>query len=235
MSDGDALLRAILAHPGEDTPRLMYADWLDENGRAAQAAYIRWNCKPHFRHPFPRVSYRRWFAPWWEGETYRTHVMGTGDVPTLMLIRVHGGAGGSIHQMHVTRGFVGEVWLPAVTFMDRAEALFRAHPITAVRLTDREPYENLAWYQSGPGGNDRNCIPDQILARWRFLPNEIRRWRQIDRRWMYFQNVDDAQLTLSDLCVSYGRKLAGLPPLTAATRPAPRPRSARTGTASRPA
>jgi len=30
MHDGDALLRAILAHPDEDTPRLAYADWLDE-------------------------------------------------------------------------------------------------------------------------------------------------------------------------------------------------------------
>ena len=32
MDDGDALYRAILAHPGEDTPRLAYADWLQEHG-----------------------------------------------------------------------------------------------------------------------------------------------------------------------------------------------------------
>jgi uncharacterized protein (TIGR02996 family) len=31
MTDGDHLYRAILAHPDEDTPRLAYADWLDEN------------------------------------------------------------------------------------------------------------------------------------------------------------------------------------------------------------
>jgi uncharacterized protein (TIGR02996 family) len=30
MTDADALLAAILAHPDEDTPRLAYADWLDE-------------------------------------------------------------------------------------------------------------------------------------------------------------------------------------------------------------
>lgn len=30
-ADETALLRAILTHPAEDTPRLMYADWLDEN------------------------------------------------------------------------------------------------------------------------------------------------------------------------------------------------------------
>lgn len=31
MSDEAALLRAICEHPDEDTPRLAYADWLDEN------------------------------------------------------------------------------------------------------------------------------------------------------------------------------------------------------------
>jgi uncharacterized protein (TIGR02996 family) len=44
MSDEQALLNAILAHPEEDTPRLVYADWLDEQGgrvNAARAEYIR--------------------------------------------------------------------------------------------------------------------------------------------------------------------------------------------------
>ncbi len=41
MSDEYALLRAIAAHPDEDTPRLAYADWLDEHGTAARAAFIR--------------------------------------------------------------------------------------------------------------------------------------------------------------------------------------------------
>ena len=41
MSDRAALLRAIIAHPDEDTPRLVYADWLDENGNTNRAACIR--------------------------------------------------------------------------------------------------------------------------------------------------------------------------------------------------
>jgi uncharacterized protein (TIGR02996 family) len=44
MSDGDALLAAILAHPDEDTPRLVYADWLDENGQPDRAEFIRLQC-----------------------------------------------------------------------------------------------------------------------------------------------------------------------------------------------
>ena len=41
MSDEVALLAAIRAHPDEDTPRLAYADWLDEHGNADRAEFIR--------------------------------------------------------------------------------------------------------------------------------------------------------------------------------------------------
>lgn len=41
MGDGDALLRSILVAPGEDTARLVYADWLQESGRTRLAEFIR--------------------------------------------------------------------------------------------------------------------------------------------------------------------------------------------------
>jgi uncharacterized protein (TIGR02996 family) len=41
MSEEDALLSAIAADPDEDTPRLVYADWLDEHDRHARAEFIR--------------------------------------------------------------------------------------------------------------------------------------------------------------------------------------------------
>lgn len=41
MSDGEALLAAIMAQPDEDTPRLAYADWLDEQGEHAKAEFVR--------------------------------------------------------------------------------------------------------------------------------------------------------------------------------------------------
>jgi uncharacterized protein (TIGR02996 family) len=55
MGDESALLKAIIAHPDEDTPRLAYADWLDENrpdevpspaaGPSSRAEYIRTQCR----------------------------------------------------------------------------------------------------------------------------------------------------------------------------------------------
>src|SRR3954466_3476753 len=41
MPDDDAFLRAILDHPDDDLPRLVYADWLDEHGDPGRAEVIR--------------------------------------------------------------------------------------------------------------------------------------------------------------------------------------------------
>jgi uncharacterized protein (TIGR02996 family) len=43
-SDGEALLRAICEQPWEDTPRLVYADCLEENGDPLRAEFIRVQC-----------------------------------------------------------------------------------------------------------------------------------------------------------------------------------------------
>src|SRR5689334_6445745 len=41
MSDRDALFQAVLHAPDDDAPRLVFADWLDENGEADRAEFIR--------------------------------------------------------------------------------------------------------------------------------------------------------------------------------------------------
>ncbi|HEY1186640.1 MAG TPA: TIGR02996 domain-containing protein [Gemmata sp.] len=40
-ADEQALLAAVIAHPDEDTPRLIYADWLDEHDQPERAEFIR--------------------------------------------------------------------------------------------------------------------------------------------------------------------------------------------------
>lgn len=43
--DREALVAAIAANPDEDTPRLMLADWLQENGEEDRAEFIRYQCE----------------------------------------------------------------------------------------------------------------------------------------------------------------------------------------------
>ena len=62
MTDRDALLAAILANPDDDLPRLVYADWLEENGDALlgaerssageRAAFIRAQVEAARAEPF---------------------------------------------------------------------------------------------------------------------------------------------------------------------------------------
>jgi len=74
MSDHDALLRAIGEQPEEDTPRLMYADWLEENGDRDRADFVRnqielarIDLNDHARDPLVRKNarYLTTHAPYW--------------------------------------------------------------------------------------------------------------------------------------------------------------------------
>ena len=44
MTTENALLAAVLAAPDDDLPRLVYADWLEENGQPERAEFIRVQC-----------------------------------------------------------------------------------------------------------------------------------------------------------------------------------------------
>jgi uncharacterized protein (TIGR02996 family) len=43
-AEQDAFLRAVLAAPEDDAPRLVFADWLDEHGETDRAEFIRIQC-----------------------------------------------------------------------------------------------------------------------------------------------------------------------------------------------
>src|SRR5262245_23509431 len=45
MTDGDALYQAILDAPDDDAPRLVWADWLDEQGQPDRAEFVRLQCE----------------------------------------------------------------------------------------------------------------------------------------------------------------------------------------------
>jgi uncharacterized protein (TIGR02996 family) len=55
-SDGDALFRAVCESPADDTPRLVYADWLDEHGQPERAEFIRLQCERWASGAYPTVA-----------------------------------------------------------------------------------------------------------------------------------------------------------------------------------
>ncbi len=56
MDTSQALLAAIAAEPENDLPRLVYADWLDENGQSIRAEFIRLQIEIAHKEILPRAQ-----------------------------------------------------------------------------------------------------------------------------------------------------------------------------------
>lgn len=132
MTDGDALLAAILAEPDEDTPRHMYADWLEEDGRREQSEFIRTQLE------LARTPERD-IVPW----NPRLVALRATEKRILELrfqewiADLRSPAGpleGKGTDVQFRRGFVEVAWMTAAWFVDNAEELFRRVPLRELRV-----------------------------------------------------------------------------------------------------
>lgn len=282
MDDGAALLKSILTQPAEDTPRLVYADWLDERGQygdAERAEFIRVQVKlgAWGREKAERLNDETdWSqctgtaASWcpncgdcccknredsmndddcplhsaasnhccldtafYKGSRLRDrerelcgmmvprHVPGKNYVARRTMGRAYFSECGEVLSGYsLERGFLNLVSLPLDRFMASAEAIFRSHPVTSVRLTDREPdVEHMTdgdparvWVREV-----RFALGNDLDMGASILPQELFDLLPGDKTggiWVA-PTETDAYAALSTVCVSYGRSLAELPPLPA--------------------
>jgi uncharacterized protein (TIGR02996 family) len=109
MISEDAFLFSILERPDDNGPRLVYADWLEEEGDADRAELIRLQCgsgdAARERELISRNGSR------WAGPMLR-----------------------SVYSYAFRRGFVEEVTVEAGMFLELGERLFAAAPVRLVRL-----------------------------------------------------------------------------------------------------
>jgi uncharacterized protein (TIGR02996 family) len=61
MTDREALYRAIIANPDEDTPRFVFADWLEEHDEPEHAEFIRIGCQLEANTP-DHPDYVEWLT-----------------------------------------------------------------------------------------------------------------------------------------------------------------------------
>jgi uncharacterized protein (TIGR02996 family) len=123
MTPADAFLQDILAHPEDDAPRLIFADWLEEQGDAesvARAEFIRVQCAlaaaqlPEEKRG-DLVRREQQILDEWTEQWVR---------PIRRLVRSW-----SFH-----RGFIDEASMLAHIFLKHAGRLFRRTPIQHLRL-----------------------------------------------------------------------------------------------------
>ncbi|MCI0705424.1 MAG: TIGR02996 domain-containing protein, partial [Planctomycetia bacterium] len=124
-SDQKQLLRAILDNPDEDTPRLIYADWLDEHGDPGRAEFIRVQCRLAERK-------QRTHVPGDDPEEQRAFELfkqlGTRWLAELLVIR-------NLRWGGFYRGFPGVSVTNATTLVRAEEKIWSAAPVEMVTLT----------------------------------------------------------------------------------------------------
>lgn len=227
---GDALLRRILEDPADDSARLVYADWLEEQGDADRAEFIRVQCSPceckysHHNRSSQCGRCQREQALLdkhvmdWMDETEELGAVGhvtIGLTPPYQ--HHHGGwiclargSGGPTIEADFVRGFVGRIQAKSEDFMRHAAEIFAIQPvITEVRLTDCTAGTR---YQQGgpffliePFDGDLATSPIYTMA------------KRVGRRIEGHPSRSAALDALSSLAVAYGRSLAGLPELPLST------------------
>jgi uncharacterized protein (TIGR02996 family) len=133
MSDGKALLRAILDNPDDDAPRLIYADWLEEYSDPDRATFIRAQIELARLPPdhadrdrlvqierslwkSKRAAWTAWVPDWARADRFR-------------------------------RGFLEEVRCDAADFIDSADQIRQQTPLQGVRL-DRIDLLSVAIFRS---------------------------------------------------------------------------------------
>ncbi len=151
MPDAESFVAAIASAPADDLPRLVYADWLDENGDPARAAFIRDHVALAKLRPGTdeyRTLFRRcadtlranlpaWIKPacdafgqpaeWKPGKAI-------GGRFAIQLAEVT-----RIRNVEITRGFVGQasIWLDAECPPRALDELLKQYPVTNLTLRVR--------------------------------------------------------------------------------------------------
>lgn len=141
-------LAAICADPGDDTARLVYADWLQEHGREERAEFIRVQVWLWANPSCGSCTGSEWSAgkPCHECKDREER---RGRVALRLFARyswrefagpainiVPDGARWDDH-IQYARGFVESVTCASADWLAHGDAILAQHPVTAVRLTTR--------------------------------------------------------------------------------------------------
>lgn len=222
MTDRErGFLDAVLADPSDDFPRLVYADWLEDEGRTERAEFIRQAIRyPHAAFarltssvdPFallgltPGQPVQVGFG---SSVQWRTWMWGETDDFGCVIQDL-----GRRLDYREDRGFVSGLRCTLADFMTHAGAIFAAAPVEEVTITDRHPGHDTRGYQGWWGTDDLVVGGDNIPLRLHafLLPSPF--WqRGNEDRWTWYRSEAEAIAALSLACIAYARDKAGLPVL----------------------
>jgi uncharacterized protein (TIGR02996 family) len=130
MQQHEAFLQAILEEPDADAPRLIFADWLDDQGESDRAEFIRTQC---LLADLPAHDPRQA-----ELERQTTLLLAEHEQRWTRELR------GRVAYWAFHRGFVEEVGARTAGFVEHSSVLFQLAPLREVHLWAHTPIPLLA-------------------------------------------------------------------------------------------
>ena len=183
MTDEDALIRAIIAAPDDNAPRLVYADWFDEHGDPQRAYLIRaqiagkWlGHKPRgLRMMFPYVN-------------VSTPIRVERDKPIEPSVSPGRG-------VFVRRGFIDEVRVVWKTWKRIGPAIVAHNPVRYVGI----------WNVGIESSRDGEVPKVDVLWIWEGLPPDLR--QIVPEEWIASNPMSPAhwRTQLSDVVIALAR------------------------------
>jgi uncharacterized protein (TIGR02996 family) len=142
---GDALLADIIADPKDDGIRLIYADYLEDNGDEERAEFIRVQlemARLHTCECAPSLYVMPGCATCQLVEPIRRRQR---DLLDRHGIDWLAGLPGPLAftSARMRRGLVAAVSLPLALWLEHGPALVKAHPLEGIELSDRRPEANV--------------------------------------------------------------------------------------------
>ncbi len=238
---GESLLRAILEDPYDDDVRLVYSDWLEENGQQDRAEFIRVElqvdklrsqclCGRCVKEGSGRQHHNgKCVLDMHENKPLKMRqIQLSGLGFSWWILPEHFPETISQWSWQWRRGFTFRIHLPCEEFLNHAKELFSLHPITEVRLIDKNPLVAIQHHFEGPKrGTEERIYYWRAFRpiRKKEIPNssynipaeivqiEKSRYAKGVGRSPVFFTLLEAEKWLSQQCVNYGRGLVNLPPL----------------------
>lgn len=163
LTTADALLADIIESPADDTLRLIFADWCEDQGDVVRAEFIRAQIvldRPTFFRANGEVVPTRDIrnVPWIEeAKEAESRWLTWHARPTFLPSKAW------------RRGFIARVGMTLQEWLDRGPALVREWPLEEVRISDREPavtagpYAETRWYAGSAKSEEKWRIDGRIF------------------------------------------------------------------------
>lgn len=230
-------IRKICEEPFEDTHRLVYADFLEENDRQGRAEFIRaqialTELEKQLGSTLIAGPEQRRVRDLWPVADFDIldEVRPTKVLPDNVVV-YKGDEWRTDYPLpgaYVIRGFIQHIELPYEQFMLHHGKLFAAHPITSVEITDfgfssRRRYHPFLIRINNIEETEHHPTSPTIDRSITYLPfsfkGHVRGGVLKDYGDRAYASLEEARKELSAAFVRWGREKAGLPQLDAQEAP----------------